>query len=54
MKFWERYFDSFETKDRESEGGMAALSLALLIPTFILWVLWHLVAWIVRLGRRSS
>ncbi|WP_454130263.1 hypothetical protein [Microbacterium aurum] len=50
--FWDRYFDSFEGTG-SSQGSSAALMLALLIPTFVLWSLWHIVAWVVRLFRRG-
>ncbi|MFK4836945.1 hypothetical protein ACI3KY_14570 [Microbacterium sp. ZW T2_14] len=46
--FWIRYFDSFEGTG-SNQGSSSALALALLLPTFVLWVLWRSVAWLVRL-----
>ena len=54
MKFWESYFKFFEPRDRSEDGISALWTLALLIPTFIVWSLWQIIAWIARLGRRSS
>jgi len=49
--FWVRYFDSFDGTG-SSQGSSSALALALLLPTFVLWVAWHALAWIVRLLTR--
>ena len=46
--FWNRYFDSFEGTG-SNEGSSSALMLTLLLPTFVLWVLWHAIAFLVRL-----
>jgi hypothetical protein len=49
--FWSRYFDSFEGTG-SNQGGSSALALALFLPTLVMWVAWHTVAWIVRLVTR--
>lgn len=49
--FWIKYFDSFEGTGSD-QGSSSALALALLLPTFVLWVGWHTVTWIVRLLTR--